>query len=131
ETRVVDGVSRMREVPGLPVAAGGVVELRPGGLHLMLMRPVSPLAAGDVARVEFILSDGRSIGVDFEVRAADARRGTARSPLLRLATIVVRFSGMEHGVRAPSRRARAASCAARWHPRAWILRRGAIPALQQ
>ncbi|MGY1457133.1 MULTISPECIES: copper chaperone PCu(A)C [unclassified Luteimonas] len=73
ETRVGDGVSRMREVAELPVVAGGDVVLRPGGLHLMLMRPVSPLAAGDIARIEFTLADGRSVGADFEVRAADAR----------------------------------------------------------
>jgi copper(I)-binding protein len=73
ETQLVDGVSRMREVAELPVAAGGEAVLRPGGLHLMLMRPVSPLAAGDVARVEFTLADGRSVGADFKVRVADAR----------------------------------------------------------
>lgn len=73
ETRVVDGVSRMRGVAELPVVAGAEVVMRPGGLHLMLMRPVSPLAAGDVARVELILADGRRVGADFEVRAADAR----------------------------------------------------------
>lgn len=73
ETTVVDGVSRMREVAGLPVAAGGEAVLQPGGLHLMLMQPVSPLAEGDIARVEFTLADGRSIAADFEVRAANAR----------------------------------------------------------
>ncbi|MEN1939639.1 copper chaperone PCu(A)C [Luteimonas sp. MJ246] len=73
ETTVVDGVSRMREVPRLPVAAGDAAVLQPGGLHLMLMRPVAPLQSGDSARVEFSLADGRSIGADFEVRAADAR----------------------------------------------------------
>lgn len=73
ETTVVDGVSRMRAVDELPVAAGGHAVLEPGGLHLMLMRPVAPLAAGDVARVEFTLADGRSVGADFQVRAANAR----------------------------------------------------------
>lgn len=73
ETQVVDGVSRMREVSALAVDAAAEAVLRPGGLHLMLMRPVSPLAAGDVARVEFTLADGRSFGADFEVRAANAR----------------------------------------------------------
>ena len=73
ETRVVDGVSRMRAVDRLEVDAAGEAVLRPGGLHLMLMRPVAPLAAGDTARVEFILADGRRIGATFEVRAADAR----------------------------------------------------------
>lgn len=73
ETALVDGVVRMRAVDEVPVPAGGEAVLRPGGLHLMLMSPVAPLAAGDVARVEFILADGRSISADFEVRAPDAR----------------------------------------------------------
>lgn len=73
ETQLVDGVSRMRAVPLLPVPAHGDAVLRPGGLHLMLMRPVAPLAAGDSARVEFTLADGRVVAADFEVRAADAR----------------------------------------------------------
>lgn len=73
ETRVVDGVSRMRALDTLPVAAGGEAVLRPGGLHLMLMRSASPLAEGDVARVELVLADGRSISADFPVRAPGAR----------------------------------------------------------
>lgn len=73
ETRVVDGVSRMRAVERMPVMAGEETLLRPGGLHLMLMRPLAPLAEGDVARVEFLLADGRRIAADFEVRAPGAR----------------------------------------------------------
>lgn len=73
ETRVVDGVSRMRAVAEVPVAAGGEAIMRPGGLHLMLMQPVSALAEGDTAEVELLLSDGRSIVATFEVRAPDAR----------------------------------------------------------
>jgi copper(I)-binding protein len=38
-SETVDGVSRMREVDGLPLAAGESAELKPGGLHLMLMMP--------------------------------------------------------------------------------------------
>lgn len=73
ETRVVDGVSRMRPVAEVPVAAAGEVVMRPGGLHLMLMQPVSPLAEGDSADVELELADGRWIRATFEVRGADAR----------------------------------------------------------
>ena len=73
ETRVVDGVSRMRAVAEVPVAAGGEAVMRPGGLHLMLMQPVSALAEGDTAEVELLLADGRSIVATFEVRAPDAR----------------------------------------------------------
>lgn len=73
ETSVVDGVSRMRAVAEVPVAAGGETVMRPGGLHLMLMQPVSALAEGDTARIELQLADGRRIVAPFEVRAADAR----------------------------------------------------------
>ena len=73
ETRVVDGVSRMRAVSEVRVPAGGEAVMRPGGLHLMLMQPVSPLATGDTAGVELLLADGRSIAATFEVRAPDAR----------------------------------------------------------
>lgn len=73
ETTVVDGVSRMRPVARLAVPAGGEAVLQPGGLHLMLMQPATPLAEGDVARVELLLGDGRRIGADFSVRAPGAR----------------------------------------------------------
>src|SRR5690606_22188869 len=73
ETRVVDGVSRMRAVERMPVMAGEETLLRPGGLHLMLMRPLAPLAEGDVARVVFLLADGRRIAAGSEVRAPGAR----------------------------------------------------------
>lgn len=35
-TEITDGISRMRPVPGLQLAAGQRVSLEPGGLHLML-----------------------------------------------------------------------------------------------
>ncbi len=38
ETVVEDNVSRMREVPELVVPASASVTLKPGGLHVMLMR---------------------------------------------------------------------------------------------
>lgn len=52
------GTMRMRRVPELVVPAGGRVELRPGGLHLMLFRPQQPLAAGDTVEVVLEGADG-------------------------------------------------------------------------
>ena len=68
ETRVVEGVNRMRPVPVLEIAPGEVAVLRPGGLHLMLLRPQSPLAEGAALAVEFRLDDGRRVSTRFEVR---------------------------------------------------------------
>lgn len=68
ETRIVDGMSRMRPVPALEVLADGEAVLQPGGLHLMLMQPTSELKPGDSATVRFVLQDGRSIEGRFEIR---------------------------------------------------------------
>src|SRR3546814_3387631 len=46
ETRIVDSVNRMRHLPELRIAPGDVAVLKPGGMHLMLMRPHAPLKAG-------------------------------------------------------------------------------------
>ena len=70
ESTVVDGVSRMRPVPRLQVAAGRAAVLEPGGLHLMLMDPRSPLAAGQRIEVVFTLEDGSRVRGMFEARPA-------------------------------------------------------------
>ncbi|MBB1472413.1 copper chaperone PCu(A)C [Luteimonas sp. MC1782] len=73
ETTLADGVSRMRAVPSLAIAAGGEAVLEPGGLHLMLMRPVATPVAGQRAVLRFVLADGRTIEGAFEVRSPRAR----------------------------------------------------------
>ena len=68
ETRLEDGMMRMRQVEALAVPAGGSTTLEPGGLHLMLMRPVRPIAAGEEVEVTFALADGSTGAGGFEVR---------------------------------------------------------------
>jgi periplasmic copper chaperone A len=68
ETREVDGVNKMREVPQLRIEPGKAVELKPGGMHLMLYRPYEALKEGDEAVIVLKLQDGRSIPVTFTVR---------------------------------------------------------------
>lgn len=72
QTRVVDGVSRMRHVPELRIAPGDAAVLEPGGLHLMLMRPHAPLEEGDKLVIELELSDGRKLRAEFEARSPKA-----------------------------------------------------------
>lgn len=67
ETTVVDGVSRMRELPGLAVEPGASVRLEPGGKHLMLMEPRQPVDARSPLRLRFVLEDGRRVDADFVV----------------------------------------------------------------
>lgn len=68
ETRVVDGISRMRAVPELRLAPDDTVVLKPGGLHLMLMQPHQPLKPGSKVAIEFELLDGGILRGEFEVR---------------------------------------------------------------
>lgn len=68
ETRIVDGVSRMRPVPRLRLAPDGAAVLKPGGMHLMLMRPGAPLKPGSRIVVEFELDGGGTLLGEFEVR---------------------------------------------------------------
>lgn len=68
ETRIVDGVSRMRPVPELRIAPDGTAVLKPGGLHLMLMRPAVELKPGSRIVIEFELAGGGTLLGEFEVR---------------------------------------------------------------
>ena len=70
ETRMVDGVSRMRELERLPVPAGGQAVLQPGGLHLMLIEPDAVLAEGERVPLVLVLDDGREIGAELVVARA-------------------------------------------------------------
>lgn len=70
ESRVVDGVNQMREIESLPVAAKQSVQLKPGGLHLMLMQPETPLKEGEQPVITLKLKDGRTLPVTFTVRKA-------------------------------------------------------------
>ena len=72
ETRIVDGVNRMRHLPELRIAPGDAAVLKPGGMHLMLMRPHVPLKAGSKVVVVFELSGGGELLGEFEVRKPDA-----------------------------------------------------------
>lgn len=63
-----DGAMRMRPVPQLVVPAGGRVELRPGGLHLMLFRPQQPLAPGASVPLRLHTQAGADVELTLQVR---------------------------------------------------------------
>lgn len=73
ETRMQDGMMRMRPRPELEVAPGKTVTFAPGGLHLMLMQPTRPLEAGEVLEGSVLLrkADGSQsrVPVKLEVRS--------------------------------------------------------------
>ncbi|TDQ48376.1 copper chaperone PCu(A)C [Permianibacter aggregans] len=57
ESIVKDGAARMQHVDYLELKKGEVVALKPGGLHVMLMRLKSPLKVGDQVQIELQFAD--------------------------------------------------------------------------
>lgn len=64
------GGMTMRPVESIPLPAGGEAELKPGGLHVMLLELVDPLEEGSTIALTLELESGETIEVDAEVRAA-------------------------------------------------------------
>lgn len=59
----------MQEVPGFTLAAGGVLELEPGGDHIMLMDLTGPIRAGEEVTFTLVFDDESR--VDFIAPAKD------------------------------------------------------------
>ena len=72
ETVVERGVSKMRELPRIDLAAGATVEMKPGGAHLMLAEPRHPILVGDKVHMVFLLADGTRVETYFDVVATEA-----------------------------------------------------------
>ena len=68
ESKVIDGINRMREIPELRIAPEGAAVLQPGGLHLMLMQRKATLKPGSRVAIVFKLKDGRELLGEFEAR---------------------------------------------------------------
>jgi copper(I)-binding protein len=75
----MDGnVMKMRQVKDIVVPAGGVVELKPGGLHLMLMNIKAPLAAGESVPVKLKFAKAGEVEVKMPVNAMGQHGGAIK-----------------------------------------------------
>ena len=72
ESLLVNGVATMRAHEPLTVAAGASVELKPGGLHVMLHDLAHPLALDERVPLELLLADGGHVTVSARVRPLSA-----------------------------------------------------------
>lgn len=69
EMTLQDGVMRMRHLSsGLSLKPGETVQLKPGGLHVMLMDLKQPLRPGQTVLLQFSISDGRELSIAVPVR---------------------------------------------------------------
>lgn len=70
ETVETEGTMSMRPVESVDVPAGGSIEFRPGGHHLMLMQRQEDIEVGDEVTIVLEFEDGRSRSVVFTVKPA-------------------------------------------------------------
>ena len=78
EMAMEGNVMKMRQVKDIPVPAGGAVELKPGGLHLMFMNIKAPLAAGETVPVKLKFAKAGEVEVKFPVNAMGAHGGAMK-----------------------------------------------------
>lgn len=69
ETVMNDGVMKMEHLDGgIPIAAGSVVLLEPGGMHIMCIERAADLAAGEVYPISLHFTSGATQVIEFEAR---------------------------------------------------------------
>lgn len=69
-----NGVARMRQVEAIPVAAGAPAELKPGGLHVMLMGIGRPLAEGETIDLTLVFEKAGRVSLTVPVKPAMAMK---------------------------------------------------------
>jgi len=58
EMTMDDQVMKMRQIPSIPLPAGTTVELKPGGLHVMLFELTAQAKEGDTVPLTLVIETG-------------------------------------------------------------------------
>ncbi len=69
EMKMEGNVMKMNAVPGIDLPAGKVVELKPGGYHVMMMDLKKELKAGDTVPVTLVIEGADKKRESIEVKA--------------------------------------------------------------
>ena len=78
EMAMEGNVMKMRQVKDIAVPAGGSVELKPGGLHLMFMNIKAPLTAGESVPVKLKFAKAGEVEVKMPVNAMGQSGGAMK-----------------------------------------------------
>jgi periplasmic copper chaperone A len=69
------GVAKMRQVPVLEINPGQTLELKPGGMHVMLMGLKEPLKQGQKVKGTLVFEKAGTVAIEFTVQAVGAPGG--------------------------------------------------------
>ena len=73
QSKLVDGVMKMEHVDGIDVPANGMLEMKPGGYHIMLMGLTAPLKQGD--EIELTLTFAKAGAVKVKAKVGGVAAG--------------------------------------------------------
>jgi len=68
ESKETDGVMTMSMLHQIEIPAGGMMMMKPGGLHVMLMGPKGPVAEGDTVPLMLEFANGDKMPVNALVK---------------------------------------------------------------
>lgn len=92
EMAMDNNVMKMRQIPGLDLAAGKAVELKPGGYHVMLMDLKQPMKAGETVPITLVFEDATKKRFNQEIKASVKPLGSGNA-----AAMKHDHSGHQHG----------------------------------
>ena len=78
EMAMEGNVMKMRQVKEVVVPAGGAVELKPGGMHLMFINIKAPLTAGETVPVKLKFAKAGEVEIKMPVNAMGAQGGAMK-----------------------------------------------------
>jgi periplasmic copper chaperone A len=67
ESKEDGGVATMMDMSGLDIPAGGSVEMKPGGIHIMLMGLKAPLKKGDTLKLTLSFEHAGNVEVEAKI----------------------------------------------------------------
>lgn len=78
EMAIENDVMKMRQLPdGIEIPAGGTVELKSGGLHVMFMKIKHPFKEGESFKATLNFEKAGAIEVDFKIESAKPGNATS------------------------------------------------------
>lgn len=81
EMAMENDIMKMRQVPGLDLAAGRTTELKPGGFHVMLMDLKAAVKGGDVVPLTLVFEDAAKQRFTQEIKAPVTALGAGSPPM--------------------------------------------------
>lgn len=83
EMAMVNDVMKMRQIPGLDLAAGRAMDLKPGGYHVMLMDLKQVMKGGEQVPITLVFEDDAKKRFEVAVKAPVTALGGGNAPAMK------------------------------------------------